>query len=281
MAWPNLPLKSWGHFQRILEGIPKKDLGKVMYIFRGQADAKWRLDPSLTRELRRINADITSLEAEEIEVALLDYFVASFGQHFPQNVADSRTNPVLRWSLMQHHYAPTRLLDWTANLLVAAYFASESHWDSDGAIWIVHAKFLNDEVNRRFHGEVQNYEMLRSGQAQPVVQLYFEDRAHDRIAAQDGLFTFSHQVFGDQEEIIGRVCQTESEQLKDQCTVFCKVIVPRDLKPVFLGELSHRGVTANSLFPGSDGYGRSLLELARMMAHHRMSIRSSLNNGET
>lgn len=228
----------------------------------------------------KIYASVAPSEAEEIEKNLLNVFVKSFQPHFPQNVVDSRENPPLRWSLMQHHYAPTRLLDWTANLLVAAYFASESHWDTNGAIWIVHAKFLNDEVVRRLHGAKESYDMLQSPKAQPLVQLYFEDHPHDRIAAQHGLFTFCHQVFGDQEKLIEQVCQPESDRLKDQCTVFCKVIIPRDLKVKFMMELSHQGVTAESLFPGSDGYGRSLLELARMMVHYQMSTRSNPTNGE-
>ena len=68
---------------------------------------------------------------------------------------------MLRWSLMQHYSGPTRLLDWTANLLVAVYFASESHWDEDGAIWIIYAKCLNDGVKSKFHGAVVNYDVLR------------------------------------------------------------------------------------------------------------------------
>jgi NAD(P)-dependent dehydrogenase (short-subunit alcohol dehydrogenase family) len=50
----------------------------------------------------------------------------------------------LEWlSVMQHHGAPTRLLDWTYSLHVAAYFGAESAIateDADAAIWL-----LNDD----------------------------------------------------------------------------------------------------------------------------------------
>lgn len=110
-----------------------------------------------------------------------------------------------------------------------------------------------------------SYKTNLCGKAQPVVQLWMEDVPHSRVAVQDGLFTFCHQVLGDQESIIEQVCRPEFER-GGQDEVFRKVIVPRDLKPVFLTELKSRNVSASSLFPGSDRFGRSLHELARMMA---------------
>jgi hypothetical protein len=48
-------------------------------------------------------------------------------------------------SLMQHHNAPTRLLDWTENVLFALYFAvHDRHADCDGAIWVLNAGRLNE-----------------------------------------------------------------------------------------------------------------------------------------
>ena len=275
MAWPQLTCRSWDDFLKIVETIPKNNYPKTVgYVFRGQADAEWHLDTSLTRELVKIHAAVTPPEAEEIEKNLLHVFANSFQQYFP--LIDSRDNPPLRWSVMQHYSAPTRLLDWTASLLVAAYFASESLWDRDGAMWIVDAKYLNEGAKCAFSGDQIGYEMLCSPRAQPVFQLYFDDcRYHQRIVVQQGLFTFCHQVFGDHEKLIEQVCQPESDRLKNECTVFCKVIIPRDLKSVFVRELSHKGFSAESLFPGSDGYGRSLRELARVMVHHQMCQHTS------
>jgi hypothetical protein len=266
MGWPEVRLASWADFQKVRDGVPKRSPGMTNYIFRGQADSGWRLEPSLTRELKKIRADITPEEGQRIEVELLNQFAANVRNHFSQEVADSRTNPAARWSLMQHHHAPTRLLDWTNEISVAAYFAVESHWDRNGAIWMVLAGTLNEAVKRSLHGAVINYEMLGCRRAEPVVQLWMEDHPHERVAAQDGLFTFCHQVFGDQENIIEQVCAPEAERSKLIRTVFCKIIIPRELKPTLLTKLKLENVTAESLFPGSDGFGRSLLDLARMMA---------------
>jgi hypothetical protein len=44
--------------------------------------------------------------------------------------------------LMQHHGTPTRLLDWTENVLVALYFSIRESKDKDGELWAMVAPML-------------------------------------------------------------------------------------------------------------------------------------------
>src|SRR4051794_14108420 len=77
--------------------------------FRGHADSTWKLLPSLARLPNKIEA----------ELALIKRFkqnAYSIGDVPPESED-------WRWLfLMQHHGAPTRLLDWSENPLVALYF---------------------------------------------------------------------------------------------------------------------------------------------------------------
>lgn len=45
--------------------------------------------------------------------------------------------------LMQHHGAPTRLLDWSRNVLVAIYFVTRNDLDEDGELWSMRPDNLN------------------------------------------------------------------------------------------------------------------------------------------
>ena len=50
----------------------------------------------------------------------------------------------LEWLiLMQHHGTPTRLLDWTENILIALYFVVKDFAEDDGEMWVLYPLALN------------------------------------------------------------------------------------------------------------------------------------------
>ena len=92
-------------------------------VFRGAADVKWDLVPSLNR----VCAHDLSLES---------HVFRQFRKYGYAELADYSGF----WSLLpvaQHHGLPTRLLDWTYSPMVAAHFATEDteYYDRDGVIW--------------------------------------------------------------------------------------------------------------------------------------------------
>jgi hypothetical protein len=114
--------------------------------YRGQDRANWGLIPKIYRD--------EFLEADEDEI----YF------EFDSRGRQLHTGglPEDRWEkyfLMQHYGAPTRLLDWTDNPLVALFFAVDrfekvgasprSEKPEDAAVWVLDPSWLNRHLRKK------------------------------------------------------------------------------------------------------------------------------------
>ena len=103
-------IHGWDHFLEISNHFKNAEK-----IYRGQADASWRLRPSLTRIFKEYG--IGREEAIVIEKALMKTFQESNTDAFIARLEP--TNRILWWTVMQHYGAPTRLLDWSTDIKVA------------------------------------------------------------------------------------------------------------------------------------------------------------------
>lgn len=216
--------------------------------FRGQRVAHLPLIPSLYRY---------GMDNEEADLRL--EFRRRGLQLIPGHV------PADDWQwyfLMQHHGAPTRLLDWTDSALVALFFAvspknaGSAAVISDAAVWMLDPWALNGAVL----GDHRVYDaswtkaapylpVLPCADLEPTLPIAI-DPLHftARVAVQRSHFT----VFGSQADGLSWVARRHPRML-------AKIAIPRAAIPQIRVDLATCGIRDTSVFPDLEGLSRELL----------------------
>lgn len=255
-----ISIDRWDSFVKYAGELDVGDPSVTSNMYRGHADSTWKLEPTLHRSVNPKGT--TEGQLLKLETRALDEFRAQAHQHLHPNLfAKTASDTFSWWTLMQHYGAPTRLLDWTESLYVAAYFAVVEHPETDGCIWMADIVALHSEMREKYGSEAClddegdfNEEFLQAG-APHVLQLVHQKYKPNRVSAQQAGFTVCRNVRGNHDEILSTLPDTE------QGPNFVKLIIPAGSKRTFVRKLRTMNITANSLFPGLDGLGRSVREL--------------------
>jgi hypothetical protein len=265
LNWPERRIDSLQEIQQLAVDIGARWPNADRYLFRGQSNAEWTLQPSLARELIPGAMDWQKVARMEREMA--NRFRQEAHRSLPQAVLSVHDYVLDWWPLMRHYGAPTRLLDWSLSPYVALYFAVEQRWDEDGALWWFSAETAKNLMTRRFGADYpdasralfQTHDASRFFQPPQPMIFHFElKRTIDRIGNQQGFFTIALDATADHAEILADL---SSYSDGPHCG---KLIVPKSWKPQLLRELQLMNVTGKSMFPGLDGLGRTLTELTRL-----------------
>lgn len=238
----------------LISALKEQTKSNEIIWFRGQAHSIWPLVPSLAR-----NPD--NLKAES---ALLKRFIQNAVPHLTEKVP----NDDWEWiCLMQHHRAPTRLLDWTESPLVALFFAvvdeSAAHNNVDGALWCLDPISLNKEARLRFAHELE----LPAFGRDEEINAYLPDRLNNgiadlnpiaviaprssrRMAAQLGTFTITHRT------------HTPIEEVGENRHAW-RLIIPAAAKPNITEEIFYLRYSELTLFPDLDRVAKLTMELIK------------------
>ena len=247
-------VNTWAELTDALYDIPKTSHQRYRsdFVYRGVADQSWGLETSL----KRLGGDYVNVEKP---------LLRSFRKYAEPGSIPADTLWV-RLSVAQHHGLPTRLLDWTVSPKVAVHFATfeEEHYDKDAAIWCIDVararallpKRLKAVLNREyaFLFSVEMLEFVASLDKfdalakQGAFVLFFEPPSLDaRIVNQGAIMS-----------VMPGPTLVLSEFLRDQPTLYRRIVIPKDLKWEVRDKLDQDNVTERMLFPGLDGLSRWL-----------------------
>jgi len=227
-------------------------------LFRGQSVAEWPLKHSFARGLPPI---IDEEAAIFIEKQALKKFQEQAHLLLNTGFIPHKNDLINWWALMQHHHAPTRLLDWTKSPYVALYFAVIDNLSADGVIWIVHGGVLLDRMEKAAPPEsTKRDEYEAFFQTSKASEILFPLDIHHkspRMIAQQGIFTVCKNILGNHGDIIGKTMDGKPDHYK-------LLVIAKEQKLNMLRRLEKLNITASSLFPGIDGLGRSIGEFIKM-----------------
>lgn len=223
--------------------------------FRGQGCATRGLVPSLWRRLKAVSggAEAEAKEVLAVETRLLTRFRQRSLPHWPAGYPQSDWEHLFA---MQHYGIPTRLLDWTTNLLMSVFFALDHDpvrcECGSGAclptIWILDPILLN-QTNPRLDGlpvgilatsdkQAENWEpgVSETIFAPDPVAIYGTYNS-ERIAAQQGAFT----VGGKKVKPVNEIAHQDGVLAK------CTLTDPPDK---IREQLKLLGVSRSTVYPG-------------------------------
>jgi hypothetical protein len=163
-------IESWLDLAHVIDDLSRQN---TTWLFRGEPATTYELRPAAGREGTEHPARTLNYDVEHERVALRRF------RHDAQPFVGFQLHSDLEWlAIAQHHGMPTRLLDWTESILVAAFFAVE-HAGSEGHAQIYGIRGLPvldpDEEHDPFAIE--------------EVSIYRPRHLTARIAAQRSVFT--------------------------------------------------------------------------------------------
>jgi hypothetical protein len=280
-----LAVQSWEH---------ARDLSRRLwgFVFRGQELAAWDLATALDRGPEYRRYERWRLPAIERHV------LGEFRRRVQTSLADRPADDeALDWTALLHQSGgPTRLLAFTHSFYVAAFFAVERApgGEHSASIWAVNPLLLRTALVEQLASawsslpgagpggpedlvddEPALYRFL-VGMPKPLRAVFpFEPRRiTDRLSAQQGLYlapldleaTFEDNLFAafaptpplgrGEEPSLYRPASAAELRLGQRAVV--KIVLPGALHHDALRDLRAMNVTAATLFPGLEGFARSL-----------------------
>lgn len=241
----------------------------VSWVFRGQCDSTYSLVTSLQRlpSLVTGNVELGPMALPLLEQTILGRFKRQ-ARNYDLNYVPTDEDALGWLSLLQHHGAPTRLLDWTRSPFVACFFALEAA-RSEAAVWAIDHIWLRNrawgvlreewpaevlkDISSRHDADALILRVILMKSSVPKFVMPIEPSiANPRVAMQHGLFTFPADITASFMENLRSQADVEAPKR------IVKICIQKEWRAEALFELYQHNISKASLFPGFDGFAQSL-----------------------
>ncbi len=235
--------KTWEAFLGLVTQPPYSN-----WAFRGERDERWPLYSSLSRYLRNFGVAPKAWPQQESRIIRIFKRKAHQFLEKPPDPGDD-----FQWlALMQHHGAPTRLIDFTWSPYVAAFFAMERSL-GDGVVWAMNPARIESSraptPTRMDPREKGNFPRYYIRGARRFIWMGEPHTMNRRLIAQSGTFAVPGVLNIPIEEMLSDT---------DQENILAKIILTRPVRETCMRELYRMNITYATLFPDLDGLAKSM-----------------------
>ncbi len=215
--------------------------------YRGVADARWGLVPSIQRSKQRIACE---------RYLTNDFYIKT--KQILDKCPDKK-NYAAWMSLMQHYGLPTRLLDWSQSPLISVFFATETYrmnHEIDACVWVLVPRRLNER-----EGFGSCVYPVDADTVQGMLLPAFKERGHNGDLADKIIACHSTEnnlrMYSQQANFTIHNSLRKLEEVCDEDTLY-KIIIPANRKRYFLDSLMVFGITEGFVYPDPDHISNDL-----------------------
>jgi hypothetical protein len=240
----DITLENWESFNNLFNQI----IDYPHYVWRGQKDASWVLEPTLNRIIKDIEGDLDNIIKKHLE----NFKYATRGRRGSNPKLDLTDDEW--WALGQHNGLATPFLDWTTSPFVAAFFAFSEENSDEVEYRSIYALHQTRTIKKSNELKDKHKEVIE------FIKPFTDD--NPRLVNQSGLFS-KGPVSQDLEKWIAAQFIDDKRSV-----VLIKIRIPTTERLTFLKALNRMNINHLTLFPdiiGSSIYSNMALRIAKYL----------------